>query len=349
MSTHFAVYRPRTDKIKMPIVSKSICLSVLTLSMLLTMSACQRNNTETQDSQIASIKIKDAVASAEALAAIEEFQPIYITQVLNLQNSLQAEYEALQTADVPMSISRVDSENKETETVKTLDEVKSMQDVPNLDNDSDIVRDTNTISDSVNSTVNDNASADSSDSDSDNDADTESSRREVTQTQVNTLPPKPELSVDAVLAEQQPDEVQLPLATTVITPPKILTKEQIKTRYQTAMQALYSSADKPLTAETVDTLLSIAMLVPDLFKNAELAERLTIKMPTLARLLQQYQIWEQIEAQQSAELQAIKEAQILEQQKQKQDFEKLMAEFNQTIAGYDEQIAKYEQKLKEFE
>ena len=351
MLMNFAVNRRPKKAIKTKNFSKS--MSVLALSMLLCLSACQRNNTSNQEAQTAtdeSVAVQEATPTPEALAAIEKYQPIYVTQVINLQHSLQAEYEALQVADVPISISKAGANKKDNETVKTLKDVKSMQ---HTQDSNDPAMPANS-SDADNDQTSDNSSDDSTSIDSDSIDSTsidstsiDSAIDEIVQSAATTLTPK--LSVEEVLAAQKNNHVQLPLASTVITPPEILTQQQIKKRYQSAMHDLYSANDVALSAQTVDTLLSIAMLVPDVFENAELAERLTIKMPSLARLLQQYQIWEQIEAQQSAELEAIKQAQVLEQQQQKQNFEKLMEEFNKTIAGYDEQIEKYEQKLKEFE
>ena len=83
------------------------------------------------------------------------------------------------------------------------------------------------------------------------------------------------------------------------------------------------------------------MLTPAVFNNAELAQRLVLKSPSLARLLKQYQTWEQIEHQQSAELEALKQSQSAE-------FDALAKEFNEKIAAYDEQIKSYEERLKKF-
>lgn len=124
--------------------------------------------------------------------------------------------------------------------------------------------------------------------------------------------------------------------------PNILTDEQIIERYQQAMQALYQPAATPLSAQDSDTLINIATLLPQLFEHPEIAERVAIKSPALARLIVQHQVWQQIEAQQAIDMQQMKLT-------QQQEFETLMTKFNDTIKDYDEQISKYEQTLKEFQ
>ena len=328
------------------------------LSMLLGLMACQPSNKQHQESQAPTPSALEAAQpSAITLAVITKFQSEYVTQVLNLQNSLQAEHEALQSADVPMEKSEAvkytnlatDKNISKNVTVKSLEDVKNdvIENTQNIEN----------IQNENNNNDNNQAQAKSSAQTLDDKTSTIAlTDAPITRPSADTdltfsVPAKPEISVKEALSEQKQSDhrEQLPLANTVIAPPEILTTAQIEARYQQAMQALYTSDKTPLSSETVDTLLSIAMLIPDVFQNEDLANRLTLKMPSLARLLQQYQIWEQIEAQQSIELQAIKQAQIKAQQEQQQNFEKLMAEFNQTIESYDDQIGKYEQKLKEFE
>lgn len=124
--------------------------------------------------------------------------------------------------------------------------------------------------------------------------------------------------------------------------PEVLTEEQIIERYQQAMQALYQPAATALSAQNSDTLLNIVTLVPQLFEHAEIAERVNVKSPALARLIIQHQVWQQIEAQQAQDMQQMKLT-------QQQEFESLMTKFNETIKDYDKQIAKYEQTLQEFQ
>jgi hypothetical protein len=123
--------------------------------------------------------------------------------------------------------------------------------------------------------------------------------------------------------------------------PKVLTDEQIIERYQQAVQALYEPAATALDDEETDTLLNIATLSPQLFEHPEIAKRVSVKSPALARFIVQQQVGQQIEAQQALDMQQMKVA-------QQQEFEGLMTKFDETIKGYDEQIAKYEQTLKEF-
>ncbi len=124
--------------------------------------------------------------------------------------------------------------------------------------------------------------------------------------------------------------------------PKIITEAQMIERYQQAIQALYQPVTVMLSAQEVDTLINIATLLPQLFEDTEIAERLSIKSPALARLIVQYQVWQQIEAQQGRDMQKMKLT-------QQQEFEGLMTKFNDTIKDYDEQIAKYEQTLEGFQ
>lgn len=124
--------------------------------------------------------------------------------------------------------------------------------------------------------------------------------------------------------------------------PEILNEDEIRERYQSAMESLYEPAVTPLSAQNIDTLLTIATLIPQIFEHEEIAKQLSVKSPALARLIAQHQVWEQIEAQQAASMQQMK----IDQQA---EFETLMSQFNETIKGYDEQIAKYEQTLESFE
>ena len=124
--------------------------------------------------------------------------------------------------------------------------------------------------------------------------------------------------------------------------PEVLTEAQIIERYQQATQALYQPTTTALIAQDIDTLLNIATLLPQLFEHTEIAERLSVKSPALARIIVQHQVWKQIEEQQALDMQQMK-------LKQQQEFETLMAKFNDTIKDYDAQIAKYEQLLKEFQ
>ncbi|WP_201586883.1 hypothetical protein [Psychrobacter sp. HII-4] len=88
--------------------SKYVAMTVLaaTLSGALLLGGC-RQQTETapvvDDSQateqVASEDSKPVPQSESAAARIEQFEPIYVTQMQRLQRRLQAEYESLQAAD----------------------------------------------------------------------------------------------------------------------------------------------------------------------------------------------------------------------------------------------------------
>lgn len=138
---------------------------------------------------------------------------------------------------------------------------------------------------------------------------------------------------------------------TVLEPqqPEPLTDKQVRDSYQQAMAALYEPAGTALSAADMDTLINIGTLLPQAFEQLEIAQALNSKSPALARLLIQHQVWRQIEAQQSKDIELLKQAQLQAQMQRQQEFEELVEQFNQTIAGYDEQIAKYEKMLKEFD
>lgn len=124
--------------------------------------------------------------------------------------------------------------------------------------------------------------------------------------------------------------------------PEQLDETDIIDQYQDAMRALYTADNQSLTATQMNTLLNVASLVPGLFEHTEIADRLVLKSPALARLIVQHQVWQQIEAQQAIDMQNVKAAQQAE-------FEALMDKFNSTMKDYDEQIQKYEETLKNYQ
>lgn len=121
--------------------------------------------------------------------------------------------------------------------------------------------------------------------------------------------------------------------------PSILSENELIDRYQSATTALYEPTSKTLSGEQIDTLLNIAAVIPEVFDNLEIAERLTLKSPALSRLIVRYQIWQQIEAQQATDIENVTSA-------QQKEFDNLVSKFDETIKGYDEQIAEYEKTLK---
>lgn len=286
-------------------------LIVAILAGTLMLAGCQQQSETTEsdnDSQISTQidaeNAKPAPLSDSAKARIEQFQPLYVAQMQGLQRRLQAEYEALQAADAS------DSENALL-----------------LDSASEPVDDT-TNTNSPDSTVS--ATADPIT----NDADIEATN------EVATNDAEVEINTSTEVGER--DLEVLKRISLEPRRPEVLTEEQIIERYQQAMQALYEPATTALSAQDTDTLLNIATLVPQLFEHAEIAERVSVKSPALARLIIQHQVWQQIEAQQALDMQQMK-------LKQQQEFEVLMTKFNDTIKDYDEQIAKYEQTLQEFQ
>lgn len=280
------------------------------LSGTLLLSACQQQSTptpednesqtskQTAEQQRAKVN-KPAVISDSAAARIEQFQPLYATQMQRLQRRLQAEYESLQAADAS------DSEN----TSLLNGEIDSAKKVTG-----ETIDTTDTID--------------------------EPSAPAATAANINTVDTNDEINTSTEVGER--DLEVLKRLSLEPQEPEILTEEQIIKRYQQAMQALYHPAATLLDAKETDTLLNIATLVPQLFEHAEIAERVNVKSPALARLIIQHQVWQQIEAQQAVDMQQMKVA-------QQQEFEALMTKFNDTIKDYDEQIAKYEQTLKAFQ
>ncbi|WP_348549081.1 hypothetical protein AADH33_12375 [Psychrobacter sp. KFRI-CH2-11] len=292
-----------------------------TLSGALLLGGCQQQ-TETapvvDDSQAteqaASEDSKPVPQSESAAARIEQFEPIYVTQMQRLQRRLQAEYESLQAADSTQSaedllLNSADTAGDNTTNSGDATAANNNSNVDaNANSNTNISANANAAATAQNSERGDEAAADINTS-------TEVGERDLTVLKRISLEPRK---------------------------PVMQTEDEIIDSYQQAMAALYQPVITPLSADEVDTLINIATLVPQLFEHAEIAGRLSAKSPALARLIIQHQVWEQIEAQQVIDMQQMK----LNQQ---QEFEALMAKFNETIKGYDEQIAKYEQTLKAFE
>lgn len=196
---------------------------------------------------------------------------------------------------------------------------------------------TNTIANtSTNSSTNTKASVPTDADATDTNAQTQSTKENAASTHVDT---DAEINISTEVGERDLEV----LKRVVLEPqePEILSEAQIIERYQQAMKALYQPAAQQLNAQEIDTLLNITTLLPQLFEQAQIAERVSIKSPALARLIVQRQVGQQIEAQQALDMQQMKLT-------QKQEFEGLMTKFNETIEDYDKQIAKYEQTLEEF-
>lgn len=290
------------------LTSTSLKAAVLTGALLL--SACQQQSASDvdQDSQVSEPldieETKKAVQSDSAKARIEQFEPLYAVEMQRLQQRLQTEYEAFELADA------ADSEDSLLTTPTTLDSALATA-LPN--NQSTIDEPAIPLAPNAEITQ-DNIETDIED-----------------QTDINTSTEVGERDVEVL--KRMSLEPQKP---------RVLTEQQTIKRYQQAMKALYQPVSSELSAENIDTLINISTLIPELFEHEEIAQRVNIKSPALARLIVRYQVAQQIEAQQLLDMQKMKET-------QQQEFEGLMTKFNETIAGYDEQIAKYEQTLKEFQ
>lgn len=295
------------------------------LSVAVLLSGCNQQSanppedpTAQTPEQIRAASEAPAVMSDSAKARIKQFEPIFVTQMQSLQRRLQAEFESLQAADMPDSDNpslltgseALDTTSKDTTASK--DEATSKNTAANINETA------------ANDEANPNTNIDNTDNDNDN-----TSTNAEEDINISTEVGKRDLEVLKRISLE-------PRA------PEILDEDSIIERYQNAMQALYEPAVTPLTAQNIDTLLTIATLIPHIFEHDEIARQLSIKSPALARLIAQHQVWEQIEAQQAVNMQQMK----LEQQA---EFEALMTKFNDTIKDYDEQIAKYEQTLKTFE
>lgn len=293
---------------------------VCTIVTAIMLTSCQPQSTTESASETSTNKTEaevlaedsQSVPQSESTAArIEQLQPLYVTQVQGLQRRLQAEYESLQAADA--------SEEDEVSLLNNTAAATKSNTSSSINVNADANNDSKpkTTSDITPSTaVNQDIADDINPSDSDREVNTsiEVGERDLTVLKRISLEPRK---------------------------PTILTEAQIIEQYQQAISALYESVTTPLSAQHTDTLIQIATVLPQLFEDAEIANRVNAKSPALARLIVQHQVWEQIQAQQVVDMQKMKQA-------QKQEFDMLMAKFNETIKDYDEQIAKYEQTLQDF-
>ena len=296
------------------------------------LSGCQPNIEDGNKAQNSTQKVANGNAvsmSPEAKTQVANFETEFVNRMLDLQQSQLAEYEALQAADSPddSSINNDSSAANKSPSTSVIesptvaDETSNSPLVSRTPSEAAVKAATEARSKTTNQPVNEAVNA-------------------------NKAP-----SIDSDKKGVDTEEVtlqELPLIKLAIAPPQELSAKEIGRRYNEAMQSLYLADETPISAQAIDTLLSVATLTPQVFNNAELAERLVIKSPALARMLKQYQIWEQIERQQSAELEALKQSQIEEQQKQVAEFDRLATEFNEKIEDYDKQIEQYQKKLKQF-
>ena len=318
-------------------------LLVIALGTAIGLAGCQPTSEEaTTDSttQTSQESTPSVVMSESAKAQIARFEEEYVKRKLNLQQSQLAEYEALQAADSPEdnkalfeAAKSADNSTNAVPEKKTVGQ-KLIDQKRNTDN-TELTKSTQNQN-TVGSELTD-ATAEEADSET---STSTAANQQTGETAEATQAKEEEQGVSDVEMGQLTLQ-ELPLINLAMVPPEELTAVEIQERYNVAMQALYFDDETPLPAQAIDTLLSVAMLTPAVFNNAELAQRLVLKSPSLARLLKQYQTWEQIERQQSAELEALKQSQSAE-------FDALAKEFNEKIAAYDEQIKSYEERLKKF-
>lgn len=307
--------------------------SLLTFGLVaaIGLSGCQPDTEDGNKAQNSTQEVANGNAvsmSQEAKTQVANFETEFVNRMLDLQQSQLAEYEALQAADSPDD-SPINTDNAANKSAAT-DVVESQTAADKTPNSPLISRTPGEAA--VKAT-------------------TEATSKTTNQPTNEAVDANKAPSIDSGKKGTDTEEVtlqELPLIKLAIAPPQELSAKEIGRRYNEAMQSLYLEDDTPISAQDIDTLLSVATLTPQVFNNAELAERLVIKSPALARMLMQYQIWEQIERQQSAELEALKQSQIEEQQKQVAEFDRLATEFNEKIEDYDKQIEQYQQKLKQF-
>ena len=292
---------------------------VVMLSGILLLNGCQQADTQpepkdSQSTEQTSAEDSQPMPQSDSAAArIKQFQPLYVAQAQGLQRRLQAEYESLQAADASDGDALL-LEGAPDTTANDDGNLGNQVTASNTPDNSGLP-----ATEASNSNASEQASVPAA------------TEGDVTDADINTSTEVGERDLEVLKRiSLEPRE------------PNILTDEQIIERYQQAMQALYQPAATPLSAQDSDTLINIATLLPQLFEHPEIAERVAIKSPALARLIVQHQVWQQIEAQQAIDMQQMK-------QKQQQEFETLMTKFNDTIKDYDEQISKYEQTLKEFQ
>lgn len=280
------------------------------LSAMLMLGACQPKDAQNANNQAAEKSLKKAAdlpakPSDSAAAQIAKYQPIFVVEMQNLQRRLQAEFESLEAAD-------------SAEDLGLLTPTESSNEADNI------------VSNAATNLSAENAAdpkPDDAQAKNDKAADDKTSTGTNIETNISTEVGERDLEV-------------LKRVTLAPKAPKLLPEDELIARYQEAMSALYEPESKALSAEQIDTLLNIAAIIPQVFDNLEIAERLTLKSPALGRLIVQSQVSLQIEAQQAADIENMKA-------EQQQEFDELVSKFDETIQGYDKQIANYEKMLNE--
>lgn len=288
-------------------------LLVIALGAAIGLAGCQPTSEKAatdSTTQTAQESTPSVVMSESAKAQIARFEEEYVKRKLNLQQSQLAEYEALQAADSPednkalfeAAESADDSTNavpeKKTVGQKLIDQKRNTENTESAKS----TQNQNTVGSELTD-----ATVEVEETDSETSTST-TANQQAGETADATQAKEEEQGVSDVEMGQLTLQ-ELPLINLAMVLPEELTAVEIQERYNVAMQALYFDDETPLPAQAIDTLLSVAMLTPAVFNNAELAQRLVLKSPSLARLLKQYQTWEQIERQQGAELEALKQSQ----------------------------------------
>lgn len=266
-------------------------------------------STTTVEDDVAGLDSETSPMSETTKAQVANYEAEFVNRMLDLQQSQLTEYEALQAADAA-------GENGTSSLVD------------------DEVSDTTNNETATNNAANGETPS----------PDTQATDSQTTDSQASD--PETNAQQTSVPEINFPE---LPLINLAMKPPKELTAIEISNRYNVALQSLYLADEVPLPPQAVNTLLNIATLTPQVFNDPELAEHLVQKSPALARLLKQYQTWEQQQTLHNQEFEVLKQAQLEDQQQHKVELEKLSKELDAKIKDYDQLIEQYEKKLKQFE
>lgn len=307
LDTQYAINKSRRISIRQaPVVLAATLLGALLMTGCQPQSATEPSTDpefKTEEQRLAEDS-EPMPQSDSAAARIEQFEPLYVAQLMGLQRRLQAEYESLQAAD--MSDSETDL-------------------LPN--NGADSANPTD-AADTTNDAVATNSATESSDPEV-----------KVGSQAGSTEVIEPELNTSTEVGER--DLTVLKRISLEPRKPDILTEAQIVEQYQQAMTALYQPVTTPINAEDTDTLITVATLIPQLFEHAEIANRLNAKSPALARLIIQHQVWEQIEAQQVIDMQRMKQDQKQEFEMLMTKFNETIKDYDEQIAKYEQTLKEF--------
>ena len=285
-------------------------LLAATLTGIILLTGCQQQSDTqpvvdaSQTSDPENAQDSEPMAQSDAAAArINQFQPIYVTQMQGLQRRLQAEYESLEVADTSENADSLLNTNIKTDNTNDI-----------IDSSDKNVADPTASATAPTNSVDTTAVDSNVDATADINTSTEVGERDLTVLKRISLEPRK---------------------------PTMMTEDQIIDSYQQAMDALYQPVTSPLNAEDINTLINIATLAPQLFESAEIAGRVSAKSPALARLIIQHQVWEQIEAQQVIDMQQMKIDQQKEFESLMSKFNETIEGYDEQIAKYEQTLESF--------